>query len=463
MSDRPEILIIEDDPVLGPSLMQRLRLEGFAPRLAPSGQTAVKELRRNPPRAIVSDIQLPDMNGEDIFRQMLDINGLLPVFFVTAFGEVDQAVRLIKAGARDYLTKPVDADVLVGMLQRVTQDGEQAVEKPGDPPASGTARPPGAIAVDGKGDRSPAMRQAAATLQKFARTDLPVLLRGETGVGKEVAARRLHEMARPAGSPFVAVNCAAMPNDLLESTLFGHEKGAFTGATTRKPGLAEEAGDGSLFLDEIGELPLELQAKLLRLLQEATFLPLGATAEQRFRGRIIAATHADLEARIGEGLFREDLLFRINVLELELPPLRERLEDLPDLAEMLLAQANERVHGTAKRLHPEAVSMLSTYHWPGNVRELRNRIERAVVMAEGEAILPEDLFPDRKMPARAASERATPETTGQPASLPEGLQDTARDAIRRRVQEALQQTNGNQSEAARLLGVSRTTVWKYAQ
>lgn len=447
MPETPKILVIEDDPMLGPSLLQRLRLEGFAPRLAPTGEAGLKELRRDPPLAIVSDIRLPDMSGEDLFYQMLDITGLLPVFFVTAFGEIDQAVRLIKSGARDYLTKPVNPDALVDMLAKVA--GEEAGSRADAPQAA-------AACGHGETERSPAMRQAVSVLRKFAQTDMPVLLTGETGVGKEVTARRLHAMSRPEGSPFVAVNCAAIPGDLLESTLFGHEKGAFTGAAARKPGLAELAGDGTLFLDEVAELPPDLQAKLLRLIQEGTFLPLGATAEQTFKGRIVTATHAGLEEQIRQGRFREDLYYRINVLQLHLPPLRERVEDIPPLASLLLEEANARTAAGGKSLSPRAIPVLESYPWPGNIRELRNRIQRAAVMADGAAIEPEDLFPERER------DKETPAGTPAPPGG-EALQDAAQKAIRERVLAALEQTGGNQSEAARLLGVSRTTVWKYAR
>ena len=465
MVENPRILVVEDDPMLGPSLLQRLRLEGFAPTLAPTGEAALKELRRNPPLAVVSDIRLPDMSGEDLFYQMLDITGLLPAYFVTAFGEIDQAVRLIKAGAREYLTKPVDTDVLVELLTNAAAGDDTAFR------ASPLSAPRG---VSDPTEQSPAMREAARTLEKFALTDMPVLLTGETGVGKEVTARRLHALSRPEGAPFIAVNCAAIPADLLESTIFGHEKGAFTGATARKVGLAEEAASGTLFLDEVAELPPDLQAKLLRLIQEGTFLPLGAAAEERFTGRIVAATHADLEARIGEGLFREDLYYRINVLALALPPLRERSGDIPALAAVLLDEANARTQVPPKRLAAGSLPALQAYSWPGNVRELRNRIQRAVVMTDGESIGPDDLFPEgvvrtgRRLEAQhdhvqEAGERQADEQLADDQPAGEPLQDAAQKAIRERGLAALEKTGGNQSKAARLLGVSRTTIWKYAR
>lgn len=443
MSDRLQVLLIEDDPVLGPSLLQRLALEGFAARLAETGSQAIAELERNPPNIVVSDIRLPDMNGEAVFRQMTDVGGLIPFYFMTAHGDLDQAVRLMKAGARDYLTKPIDADALVDALQQ-----DASIEAEAETQAAARDTEPAAAAAH----RSPAMQAADATLAKFARTDMPVLLRGETGVGKEVAARRLHEIGQGQGRPFVAVNCAAIPSDLLESTLFGHEKGAFTGAADKRIGLAEQAGDGTLFLDEIAELTPDLQAKLLRLLQEGVFLPLGAGAERQFRGRVVAATHADLETQIKDGRFREDLYYRVNTLELTIPPLRSRTDDLECLAALLLEEANARLQGPPKVLGPDTVDALAAHSWPGNVRELRNRISRAAVLADGAEIGVDDLFPEGQLDEREV------------AGMAEGaLGDAAKSAVRARVQAALKRTGGNQSEAARLLGVSRTTIWKYSK
>jgi len=443
MNGPPRILVIEDDPLLGPALLQRLRLEGFAPRLAATGASALKEVAQRSFAAVVSDIRLPDMTGEDVFRRMLDSTGLLPVLFVTAFGDVDQAVRLMKAGARDYLTKPVDVDALVAALRAVV--GERA----GPPPTGAAAPAPDADTLGA----SPAMRRVEAMLRKIADLPMPVLLRGGTGVGKEVAARRLHALSARATAPFLAVNCAAIPKDLLESTIFGHEKGAFTGATARQPGLAERAGQGILFLDEIAELTPDMQAKLLRLVQESSFLPVGAGAELPFRGRLVAATHADLAARVAAGQFREDLYYRINVVEIVIPPLHERAEDVAPLAEAFLREASARFGRGTQGFTPEAAAALAAHAWPGNVRELRNRVERAVALAEGPELGLDDLFPEGSLdlPAPAAA-------TGEGS-----LGNAARDAIRKRVLEALARSNGNQAEAARLLGVSRTTVWKYAR
>lgn len=436
MTEGDVVLVVEDDPVLGPAMVQRLRLEGFEPRLATTGEMALRELAARRPSLIVSDIRLPDMSGEEVFRRTVQKAGLVPTFFMTAFGDVSQAVRLVKAGARDYMIKPVDVDALVGSLKAALA---------GSAPAP--LRAPDASLGD-----SPAIRAVEALLRKAARIDLPVVLLGETGTGKEVAARFLHRLMQRPSAPFIAVNCAAIPKDLVESTLFGHERGAFTGAVARHAGLAERADGGVLFLDEIAELSLDLQAKLLRLVQERTYLPVGARSEKPFGGRLVCATHADLKARVGDGTFREDLYFRINVLEIRLPPLRQRAEDIPVLAESFLRDAAERFQTGLKRVDPSALAALLNHDWPGNVRELRNRIERAVAISDGESISIDDLFPEGRLDE-------APLAGGEQV----GIGDVAREAIRTRVREALRKTGGNQTEAAKLLNVSRTTIWKYAR
>ncbi|QQP92961.1 sigma-54-dependent Fis family transcriptional regulator (plasmid) [Skermanella sp. TT6] len=427
MNDGPSVLVVEDDPVLGPALMQRLRLEGFRPRLAASGTAAVEALAGGaPPHAVVSDIRLPDMDGEALYRHLLDSVGALPVYFITAHGQVDQAVRLIKAGARDYLTKPVDVDSLVAELRKACEPDAAA-----DAAALGAA---------------PAMRQAEAVLRKAARVDIPVLLTGETGVGKEVAARLLHAANR-ADRPFAAVNCAAIPRDLVESTLFGHERGAFTGAVASSPGLLARAGTGTLFLDEIAELPAEHQSKLLRVIQERVFLPVGGREERRFEARLVCATHADLAACVAAGTFREDLYFRINVVEVRIPPLRERPEDVSLLARRFLDDAVARFGLESRALSPAGLAALADHDWPGNVRELRNRIERAAVLADETVIGPADLFPEAGL-------------DGPPVAGTGTLDEALTVATRAKVEEALRRAEGNRGQAARLLGVSRTTLWK---
>ncbi len=434
MSQRRIVLVVEDDPVLGPALVQRLRLEGFWPRLAPDGAAALREARSLRPDAVVSDIRLPDMSGEEVYRRLLAEAGALPAFFMTAFGEVAQAVRLVRAGARDYLTKPVDVDRLVAALAEALAAPEAAQGAPEQ----------AALGV------SAAMRAVEALLRKAARVDVPVVLAGETGAGKEVAARFLHAASARADKPFVALNCAAIPRDLAESTLFGHERGAFTGAAARHAGVAERAGAGTLLLDEVAELPPELQAKLLRLVQERSFLPLGAAAEKPFGARLVCATHADLADLVRQGRFRQDLFYRLNVIAVEVPPLRRRADDLPWLAQRLLAEAVARFGLGPRRLAEGALAALAEHDWPGNVRELRNRIERAAALADGEAIGAADLFPEQAL-----------EEAPAPAGEAQGPLAAALDAATRAaIEEALARAGGSRAEAARLLGISRTTLWK---
>jgi DNA-binding NtrC family response regulator len=369
------------------------------------------------------------MSGEEVYRHAVEEAGALPVFFMTAFGDIAQAVRLMKAGARDYLTKPVDVDALVAAL-RSACDATQ-----GDAQAR-------SLGV------SPAMRALEATLRKAARVDVPVLLLGETGVGKEVAAQFLHACSARPDAPFVAVNCAAIPRDLVESTLFGHERGAFTGALARNAGLLARAEDGTLFLDEIGELPFDQQAKLLRAVQERMFLPVGAQAERRFSARLVCATHADLAARVAEGGFRRDLYYRINVIELTVPPLRDRPEDVSWLARRFLAEAAGRFGAAPRDFSAEALDGLAQHDWPGNIRELRNRIERAVVLSEHRTIGLGDLFPEMSLDERRPEAGAGP------------LDTAVATVVKAKIEEALRRAGGNRSEAAKLLGVSRTTLWK---
>jgi DNA-binding NtrC family response regulator len=342
-------------------------------------------------------------------------------------------VRLVKAGARDYLIKPVDTDALVMFIQRMVQRSSSMALEPGQ-------REP----------RTSSMNAFEITLAKAARSDLPLLLLGETGVGKERAARLAHAASRCASGPFVPLNCAALPLDLAESLLFGHEKGAFTGAVSRMPGVVQEADQGTLFLDEIAELPIALQPKLLRLLQERTYRPVGAIEQRSFGGRVIAATHRDLKAMIAAGTFREDLYFRLAVIELVIPPLRDRRDEIVALANAFLRSAAPEAPSLS--ISAEAMPMLLEHSWPGNIRELRNRIERAVALRDHDVLTLADLFPER------GSSNA-----GSALTTEGSLDAVAEAAIRNRVSTALRATGGNQTEAARMLGVSRTTVWKYSR
>ena len=421
------VLLIEDDPVLGGALLQRLRLEGFAVSLATSCSDAMKALQHARPDFVLSDIRLPDGSGEDLYRQALPYLGRTPIVFATAFAELDQAVRLVRAGADDYLTKPYDLDKLVERIRELAPD------------------PIVATAASGGFGPSPASSRLTIDLQRLAARDVPVLLRGETGAGKEVAARWLHQQSTRSNQPFVAVNCGAIPHELMESQFFGHERGAFTGAHGTHIGFFEETGPGTLFLDEIGELDPRLQTSLLRVLQDGRFRRLGGRQDLQFGGRIVAATNADLPARIAARQFREDLYFRLAVVELVVPPLRERVEDILPLAHGFLREAADRQGLVVPTLSESARAALLAHAWPGNVRELRNRIERAMALADETDLGATDLFPER-----ALDERLPPQT----------LSDARGQAELAQIERALELSGGRLGEAAERLGISRTTLWK---
>lgn len=427
----PRILVIEDDDVLGPSLVHRLRLEGYAPLLATRAAEALALIGRERFAAVVSDIRLPDGDGELLYRRAMAHLADTPILFVTAFGDIGQAVRLVKAGASDYLTKPFDMAALVGRLAELVR------RRPGRRDLGEDAPP----VIE-----SAALRRIDQQLQRLARTPAPVLLRGESGSGKEVIARRLHAMG--GRDPFVAVNCAAIPPDLAESTLFGHEKGAFTGATSRHAGYFEEAASGTLFLDEIGELPLVLQAKLLRAIQERRYRRVGGTTDLSFEARLVTATNADLRARVASKEFREDLLFRIAVVEVDVPPLRDRHEDLLALFHAFVARFAAEYGIVPPAIAPDVEPILLAHDWPGNARELRNRVARALALADGQVVGARDLFPERNL------------DTHPPAGTEMATLEAARDdAERQAIAAALRAAGGRIAVAAAALGVSRVTLW----
>ncbi len=418
--------LLEDDPIMGGSLAQRLALEGASVRWWQTGREAVEALASaSPPDALICDIRLPDMSGEDVFRSVAASTTDLPVLFMTAYGDIDQAVQLMRSGAADYITKPFDMsqflDRLSALMRERRDDGR---------PALGV---------------SSAMREVEHFLSRIAAQPGPVLITGETGVGKEVTARHLHSLSRPK-SPFVAVNCAAIPADLLESEIFGHERGAFTGAQSRHLGYAERARDGILFLDEIGEMPASLQAKLLRLIEDRSFHRVGGEAPVHFRARIVTATNCDLCKAIAEGRFREDLLFRLDTFSIEIPPLRKRHEDIGWLLDRFVGEFLDTSTGHLRGTSALAVEAALGHDWPGNARELRNRVERAVALSTGELLMPADLFPPRR--------------SDQAVSSSGPLADIRDAAERRAIESALRDTGGQVQETARLLGVSRTTLWE---
>ena len=425
--ERVLVGVIEDDQVMGGTLVHRLELEGYAVRWWLTGQDALEGLRTARPELVVCDIRLPDMSGEEVFLKGLPFLAGAPFLFVTAFGQIEQAVRLTKAGAVDYIAKPY---AIADLLERIPRLIRLL---------------PGAVGTLGA---SEAMRRIETLLRRVADVDSPLLFVGETGVGKEVAARFVHGISARGRSPFVAVNCAAIPNELIESELFGHEKGAFTGAHARHQGYVERARDGTLFLDEIGELALPVQAKLLRLLQERLLTRLGGESAIKVPARIVCATNADLEGAVAEGRFRRDLYYRIDVVRVVVPPLRDRAEDILPLAAGFLCEFSEAFARDVHGFTSAAEQALLAHPWPGNVRELRNRVERAVALAEAPWIGPAALFPSEAA-APAPDERALP-----------SLAEVRERAERHHIRAALARVGGRVDEAAKMLGISRSTLFE---
>ena len=424
------LCLVEDDPIMGESLADRFALEGIDASWFRTAEEAEAALVRESYAAVVCDIRLPGLSGDALFERLRASRALVPPFiFVTGFGDLNRAVELLKLGAADYITKPFDLDRLIGRVSDLL--------------SASTGRQSGAASPLGE---SEAMRRLDRLLQRIAPLDTTVLIRGETGCGKEVIARRLHALS--GREPFIAVNCAALVESLAESELFGHERGAFTGANQTHAGVFERADGGTLFLDEVGDMPLPLQAKLLRVLQEQQVMRVGGRAPIPVSARLVLATHQDLEAMIADGRFREDLFFRINVVELKVPPLRERREDILQLTQCFLDDCSER-RGMARRsLDLDAKDALRAHDWPGNVRELRHTIERACIFADGERLRAADLFD----PGAAAAVDDHAES--------ESLQSYLAVCERRYIEHSLEDNQGRVSDTAETLGISRKSLWQ---
>jgi DNA-binding NtrC family response regulator len=428
-SDGATIALIEDDPIMGESITQRLALEGYRCRWWRAGLDAVAGLHEpGGVDAIVCDIRLPDIDGEELFRRVQPTIGTVPIVFMTAFGDIKQAVRLVRAGADDYLTKPFGIDTLLQKLTRLL--ARNAAEA-------------SSVGVLGA---SEAMRRLEGLLRRVGDIDSSVLLVGESGVGKEVAAKFLHGVSNRCDGPFIAVNCAAIPADLIDSELFGHEKGSFTSAHALHLGFAERASRGTLFLDEVAELPIGLQGKLLRLLQERLFFRVGGERQIALTARLVCATNADLRCCVEHGSFRKDLYYRLNVIELRVPSLRERPEDMLPLLRSFVTEYAEQFSRQVRGITARAEHAVLAYDWPGNIRELRNRVERAVALAEGSRLDTGDLFP-----------RMEPEL-GETMPIVT-LADARVEAERHQIIRALRGSGGHVGAAAKHLRVSRTTLW----
>lgn len=436
------ILIVEDEKVIRQALHRLLERNGY--EVADAGSVAEAQAQHDLTSfdLVIADLRLPGTPGTDI----IGLCGEAPVVIMTSYASVRSAVESMKQGAADYIAKPFDHDEMLLLVERLLQQNRMArqnlalkhdVER--NYPVSGLV-----------GD-CPAMKEVFSRISKVAPTDTTVLILGESGTGKELVARALHETSPRKDGPIITVNCAAIPDSLIESELFGHEKGAFTGAIGTRHGLVEAADGGTLFLDEIGELPLPAQGRLLRVLQEGEIRRIGSPHERKVNVRLVAATHRDLQQQVKSGEFREDLYFRLRVVEIHLPPLRERGEDVAQLADFLLEKSCRRLNRAPLHFTPAAMEALLKYPWPGNVREMENAIERAVILSDGHNITPEMLSIE---PARLSGAKSNEEVNAE-------LDLSLEDYFRRFVLE--HQEELTETELAKRLGISRKALWEKRQ
>ncbi len=439
---KAKILIADDEADLRDLLQDDLEANGYETAVAIDGRAALAHLERQQEviDLLLTDVRMPGLTGNQLLARMRELRPEAPVIVMTAFGSVEQAVEMVKAGAFQYLTKPFQTDELLKVLEAALSQSasqrEQAKVRRQLPVAP--ARIVGA---------SKPMQELFKMIARAARGASTVLITGESGTGKELVARSIHEMSERKGD-FVPVNCAAIPAELIESELFGHTGQAFTGAKQARAGLFEAADGGTIFLDEVGELPLMMQPKLLRVLQEGTVRRVGADQEKKINVRVVAATNRDLETEIQAGRFREDLYWRLNVIHLDIPPLRERPFDIPLLVEHFLNKAAEVAGRPALNVTPEALATLTAYSWPGNARELENAVERAIALAEGAHLTPEDL-PER---IRNSGQSSLLLTQARQQRM------TLSELERAYILETLRLTGGNKSRAAELLGFDRRTL-----
>jgi DNA-binding NtrC family response regulator len=446
------ILLVEDKDSLRAMLRHALEAQGHAVVEATDEGGAVRLLLDTRPALVLTDLKLTTGDGFGVLRAVKDFDPDVPVVVMTAYGSIQDAVRAMKDGALDFLAKPIDPDHLLLLVERALIQRRMAAENILLKEELAVRR--GAPAIIGE---DPSLKRVSVALQRAASTDATVLLQGESGTGKELFARTLHALSPRNDGPFVAINCAAIPENLLETELFGYEKGAFTGANARKPGRFELAHRGTLFLDEIGELPLALQAKILRALEERRFDRVGGTVSLQVDVRIVAATNRNLKVAVAARQFREDLFFRLSVFPIDIPPLRERKHDVEILARHFIERYSRELKKKPLALTAQALEELQAYAWPGNVRELQNCIERAVILAEGDAILPRHL--NLSFVALAA---AAPPSPWEQIDLSGTLADVSRrvtaEAERRKIAQALRDASGNKPRAADLLQVSYKTL-----
>lgn len=436
-----KVLIIDDEKQILALLSRIIGLEGYDVVQATTCKAALKQLELHDPEVVLCDVCLPDGSGVELVSEIKKRSPLSEVILLTAHGNIPDGVQAIKNGAFDYITKGDDNNKILPLIAQAMDKATHSRRIPDPAPSAGKE-----YTFDTIVGRSPALQEAVGLARKVALTDVPVLLTGETGTGKEVFAQSIHRHSARSGQAFVAVNCSSFSRDLLESEMFGHKAGAFTGALKETKGLFEEADGGTIFLDEIGEMAFDLQAKLLRILETGEFLKIGDTHPRKVNVRIIAATNRDLPREIAEGRFREDLFYRLSVFQIHLPPLRERIEDIPLHINAFVTALSARMGKHISEISPDFLTLLKQHPWKGNVRELRNVIERSLIIADTDTLTPDSLPLNLQHPQ---SDAATP-YSGFDLSGVEKMH----------IRKVLTYTNGNKTETARLLGIGLTTLYR---
>ncbi len=457
------ILIVDDDPRLRQSFERLLTAEGHQVLSAATGEAAVESATKALPDLVIMDVRLPGMSGLEAFLEIRKMEPRLPVIIMTAFGTTETAIEATKLGAYDYVLKPFEIPDMLSLISQALEAGRFMRSRVEMDPSMDKA-----ASVEALVGRSRAMQEVYKAIGRVAPTDATVLIRGESGTGKELVARAIYQHSLRAQRPFLVINCVAIPETLLESELFGYERGAFTGAVSRKVGKIEQAHKGTVFLDEIGDMPFSIQSKILRLLQERSIERLGGREPIAVDVRIIAATNRDLEGALAGGRFREDLYYRLNVVTLWLPPLRERVEDIPILADYFLSWFASEMGVANPGLTPEALRLLQSHNWPGNVRELANTLQKGLIFSRGGPISAKDVAqairagePNERRPDQLSVEEAVQHwirkvmAQGPDEGVFESLTERFASMV---IREALNLTGGNRSRAAKLLGLSRPTL-----
>ena len=456
------ILIIDDDQQLGLSFAKILSQEGYQPANAFTGRDGIDSVKKNPPDLVILDIRLPDMGGLQVFEVIHELFPKLPVIIITAYSSTETAIGAIQKGAFDYIYKPFDVPEMLLVIEKAVAAGI-CMSSPVDVNPDGETFS-GREALVGSGS---SMLEVYKAIGRVSATDATVLIRGESGTGKELASRAIYNHSKRADKPYVVVNCVAIPETLLESELFGYEKGTFTGAVHKRVGKIEQARGGTVFLDEIGDMPLSIQSKFLRLLQENSIERLGGKEPIDVDVRVIAATNRDLEAAVAEGIFREDLYYRLRVVTLTMPPLRDRKEDIDALVDYLLSRLSAEMSRPNPGITAEALHKVKQYDWPGNIRELSNSLKKALIFNRGAPLQPEDVTLSQQQAGHAggqAQQGGNGELKPWIRTLLRGEpQDRLFDCCLDRIatlliQEALVMTQGNRSHAAKILGISRPTL-----